>query len=53
MHLANPLHRGWDSPITKAVEKLCRNLEAQLAAGDPVLAKLSIKSSLSEWNASN
>ena len=50
MRLANPSHRGWNSQIPKAVEKLCRNLEAQIAAGDPVHAKWSIKSSLSEWN---
>ena len=50
MRLANPSHRGWNSQIPKAVEKLCRNMEAQIAAGDPVHAKLSIKLSLSEWN---
>ena len=50
MHLATPSHRGWDSQTLKAVEKLCRNLKAQIAAGDPVHDKLSITSSLSEWN---
>ena len=48
--LANPSQRGWDSQIPKAVEKLCRDLEAQIAAGDPVHGKWSIESSLPEWN---
>ena len=47
--LANPGQRGWDSPIPGNVERLCRDLEKQVATGDPVHGRWDIDPTSSEW----